>query len=132
MLIRDSLFIIMSSSYFWYSLFLAFHLCRSSLLEDLPITEDSCGSFCFPPRPQCTKTSSADLFTDTIFDSQIIARNSHGMSSSKYLKTHAFSPTVDWENKEVSSSRFVPFNLEQKDSPSLKVRYFICSLILVF
>jgi hypothetical protein len=47
---------------------------------------------------------SGNMFNDMTLAAQYIPSNSHSLGSSKYLKTHDFSPSMDWENAEVSST----------------------------
>lgn len=44
--------------------------------------------------------------------------------NSKYLKRHAFSPLVEWDNVDLTAVQFIPCNLEQIDHPPVKVRFF--------
>ncbi|KAL9386419.1 hypothetical protein Peur_019543 [Populus x canadensis] len=86
-----------------------------SLLEDQPTNENLHGSFCFSPEAECAMISADNRLTDKILDLQSILNDARGMGSSKYLKTHAFSPSASWEKDEVAASHFNPCNSEQKD-----------------
>ncbi|KAL3599596.1 hypothetical protein D5086_007514 [Populus alba] len=86
-----------------------------SLLEDQPANENLHGSFCFSPEAECAMTSADNRLTDKILDLQSILNDARGLGSSKYLKTHAFSPSASWEKDEVAASHFNLCNSEQKD-----------------
>uniref|UniRef100_A0A6M2EEX2 Protein LNK3 n=1 Tax=Populus davidiana TaxID=266767 RepID=A0A6M2EEX2_9ROSI len=86
----------------------------SSFLEDLPRNENLNGSFCFSAEAECDMASADNGFTDTMSDLQSISNDAHGMGSSKYLKTHAFSPSLSWEEGEVAASHFNQCNSDQK------------------
>ncbi|KAJ0101135.1 hypothetical protein Patl1_05702 [Pistacia atlantica] len=58
-------------------------------------------------------------------DSKSGSSDKHSIGSSKYLQTHAFSPSLGWE-EEVAASPFIPCNTKQR----LKVRYPLCLLNL--
>lgn len=104
--------------------------CRSSLLEDLPGTENFHKSFNVSPESQSGMVPADNRLTDIILDSQCISTDTHSMGSSKYLKTHAFSPSVGWVKGGVAVSQFIPRNLEHKEWPLVKVRFSICLLHL--
>ncbi|XP_021299944.1 protein LNK3-like isoform X1 [Herrania umbratica] len=91
----------------------------SPLLEDLLGSEDLQKSFCFSPENHCGRMPADYLPTDVSLDSQSISKNDHGMGSTKYLKTHAFSPLMTLE-KEISALRFKPRKSGLKNSPSVK------------
>ncbi|XP_007010825.2 PREDICTED: protein LNK3 isoform X2 [Theobroma cacao] len=91
----------------------------SSLLEDLLGSEDLQKSVCFSPEDQCGRVPADYLLTDVSLDSQTISKNEHGMGSAKYLKTHAFSPSMTLE-KEIPALRFKPRKSGLKNSPSVK------------
>jgi hypothetical protein len=112
------------------SLFLILPFCRDSLLEDLPRNEDVHKSFGFTPESQSLLLSANCLSMDMTFDSLSNSSDKHGKGSSKYLKTHAFSPSVGWEKGEVDDSSFIPCNSEQRDFLPVKVRFSIRLLIL--
>ncbi|KAL9407143.1 hypothetical protein Peur_004115 [Populus x canadensis] len=92
----------------------------SSFLEDLPRNENLNGSFCFSAEAECGMASADNRFTDTMSDLQSISNDAHGLGSSKYLKTHAFSPSLSWEEGEVAASHFNPCNSDQKDLAPVK------------
>ncbi|KAJ6961525.1 protein LNK3-like [Populus alba x Populus x berolinensis] len=92
----------------------------SSFLEDLPRNENLNGSFCFSAEAECGMASADNRFTDTMSDLQSISNDAHGMGSSKYLKTHAFSPSLSWEEGEVAASHFNQCNSDQKDLAPVK------------
>ncbi|XP_034921208.1 protein LNK3 [Populus alba] len=92
----------------------------SSFLEDLPRNENLNGSFCFSAEAECGMASADNRFTDTMSDLQSISNDAHGMGSSKYLKTHAFSPSLSWEEGEVAASHFNQCNSDQKDLALVK------------
>ncbi|KAK2634340.1 hypothetical protein Ddye_029132 [Dipteronia dyeriana] len=99
----------------------------NSLLEDLPRNEDVHKSFGFTPESQSFLLSANCHSMDMTFDSLSNSSDKHGKGSSKYLKTHAFSPSVGWEKGEVDDSSFIPCNSEQRDflpvkAPLVKVR----------
>jgi hypothetical protein len=50
------------------------------------------------------------------------ANNTTG--NSKYLKRHALSPLVGWDNRDLTAVQFIPCNLDQIDQPPVKVRFF--------
>lgn len=62
------------------------------------------------------------LLTDVSTDCQSISNNEHGLGSEKYLKTHAFSPSMNLE-KETSALRSIPSKSELKNSTTAKVRF---------
>lgn len=101
-------------------------LCRTPLLEDLPNAENFNRPLCFPPESQHSIMPENNQMKDLILDSQSISSNLFSMGSSKYLKTHAFSPSVGWDGEEVTPSYPDPCNLEQKHWPPVKVRFSIC------
>ncbi|KAF9686351.1 hypothetical protein SADUNF_Sadunf03G0149700 [Salix dunnii] len=86
-----------------------------SFLEDQPTNEDLNSPLCFSPEADCGMVSADNRLTDTILDLQSILNDERGMGSSKYVKTHAFSPSARWEKDEVAASHFNKCNSEQKD-----------------
>ncbi|XP_061997077.1 protein LNK3-like isoform X1 [Rosa rugosa] len=93
----------------------------SSLLDDLPGAENVHKSFYF------RSDSSGMLASDSIstsmnLESQSISSSVHSAGSSKYLKTHAFSPELGSEKGHTTTSQFSPCNSEQKDSPPVKAQ----------
>ncbi|KAJ6392930.1 hypothetical protein OIU77_022414, partial [Salix suchowensis] len=51
---------------------------------------------------------------------KVFRNDAHGMGSSRYLKTHAFSPSLSWEEGEVAASHFNPCNSDQRDLAPVK------------
>ena len=103
---------------------LVFHLYRSSLLEEDPSDTDNVhGSFNFFPELEYGLLPADNLLTDMILESDYDPSHLFGMARSKYLKTHAFSPSMDWGHGE-GSALHVPSNLRQNDNTPLKVRIF--------
>ncbi|KAJ9190534.1 hypothetical protein P3X46_001722 [Hevea brasiliensis] len=92
----------------------------SSLMEDPLGTENIHSSFCFEPELQNYMVRDDNISTDTMLDTQSISSEAYSMGSSKYLKTHVFSPSVDQEKCKVSALPFTPSNAERKNRPSLK------------
>ncbi|KAJ8755985.1 hypothetical protein K2173_024530 [Erythroxylum novogranatense] len=93
----------------------------SSLLEDLPGIETLDKPYCFSPGSQFEMGSPDNLVTDMILDSLSVCDSTHSMGSSRYLKTHAFSPSMSWEDDKVQSTEFPQCNSEQEDHLSAKV-----------
>ncbi|KAH7548451.1 hypothetical protein ACOSP7_031997 [Xanthoceras sorbifolium] len=91
-----------------------------SLLEDLPRNEDVHKSFSFTSESQCFLLPANSLSTDMTINSQSNSSDEHSKGSSKYLKTHAFSPSLGWEKGEVADSSFIPCNSEQRDFVPVK------------
>ncbi|GFS29671.1 hypothetical protein Acr_00g0007750 [Actinidia rufa] len=89
----------------------------SSLLEEEPTSMDNLHGF-FPELEYCLLPAD-NLLTDMIIESEYDPSHLFGMASSKYLKTHAFSPPMDWGHGDVSALH-VPHNLRQKDNTMLK------------
>ncbi|XP_024021115.1 uncharacterized protein LOC21406716 [Morus notabilis] len=88
----------------------------SSLLEDLPEIENQVKSFCFSPKSQ-RGTQSNNFLTDMTLDSENTSSGAQCLSSSRYLQTHVFSPSLGLENEDTTASKFV--SSQQKDfSPS--------------
>lgn len=107
--------------YFLVSL-LVFPFGRSSLLADQPWDEDIHKLFGVLPDN--------NHLTDMTLDSKSASSDKHSIGSSKYLQTHAFSPSMDWEEEEVDASPFIPCNSKQKHFRPLKVSYLLCLLNL--
>lgn len=82
------------------------------------------GSFNFIPEFGYGVLPTA-LLTDMVVESDYDPHPSHlfGTGSLKHVKTHAFSPSMNWEHGEV-----LPCNLRQKDDTALKVRFSVCIL----
>lgn len=92
----------------------------SSLLEEDPTGMDSLdGSFNLYPKFEHGVLPADDLLTDMIIESDYDPSHLFVMGSSKYLKTHASSPSVDWGHGDVATLH-TPRNLRQKDNPPLK------------
>ncbi|XP_031251679.1 protein LNK3 isoform X2 [Pistacia vera] len=77
----------------------------SSLLDDQPRDEDIHKLFGVLPAN--------NRLTDMTLDSKSGSSDKHSIGSSKYLQTHAFSPSVGWE-EEVAASPFIPCNTKQR------------------
>ncbi|KAF2323724.1 hypothetical protein GH714_036723 [Hevea brasiliensis] len=93
----------------------------SSLMEDPPGTENLHKSFYFEPELLNCIEGDDNISTYSILDALRISSDAYSMGSSKYLKTHAFSPSMDPEEGKVSASPpFIPSNSEQKNCPLLK------------
>lgn len=109
--------LIQLNTYFYIlvSLVLIFTICRSSLLDDLPRDEDIHKLFSVLPANNC--------LTDMTLDSKSGSSDKLSIGSSKYLQTHAFSPSMVWDQGEVAASPFTPFNSKQKYFLPLKVSY---------
>ncbi|KAG5565129.1 hypothetical protein RHGRI_001127 [Rhododendron griersonianum] len=91
----------------------------SSLLEEGPTGADNMrGSFNFIPEFGYGVLPTNNLLTDMVTESDYDPSHLFGMGSSKYVKTHAFSPSMNWGHGEVT-----PCNLRQKDDTTLKVRF---------
>lgn len=105
-------------------LILVCRYCRNSLLEDLPGTEDLYNSVGFDPESQHVLPAD-NLAADMSVDSKSHSRDAHTRGCSKYLKTHAFSPSVGWDYEEDVSSPFSSCNPQHKFL-SDKVRFSIC------
>ncbi|KAE8038440.1 hypothetical protein FH972_010951 [Carpinus fangiana] len=87
----------------------------SSLLEDLPEAESIDGSFYFSPESQCGMMPIDNLDSQSMWND---VNNTTG--NSKYLKRHASSPLVEWDNGDLTAVQFIPCNLEQIDHPPVK------------
>lgn len=85
----------------------------NSLLEDLPATEDLYNSFGFDPESQHNLTGD-NLAADMTLDSKSHSGDTHARGCSKYLKTHAFSPSVGWEYEDDVASPFSSCNSQHK------------------
>lgn len=91
----------------------------SSLLDDLPGAENVHKSFFF------RSDSSGMLATDSIstsmnLETQSISSSVHSAGSSKYLKTHAFSPELGSEKGHTTISHISPCNSERNDCSPIK------------
>lgn len=94
--------------------------CRSSLLEDLPEIENQVKSFCFSPKSQRGMQSN-NFLTDMTLDSENTSSDAQSLSSSRYLQTHVFSPSLSLENEDTTASKFV--SSQQKDFSPSKVSF---------
>ena len=103
--------------------------CRSSLHEDLPGFENLDQSFCFSPKYQRGTTEFNEYEGDMNSEFQNASSDVQSPGSSRYLKTHAFSPSLGLENDCSSDSELVEHNLEEKDIPSVEVRLSIAFAI---
>ncbi|KAK1426652.1 hypothetical protein QVD17_15329 [Tagetes erecta] len=74
----------------------------SSLLEEDP-TKDST-----KPHDNTILGNNANIIEGKMVNSQDVGRHGQSIGSSKYLKTHAFSPSTDWANGEVSTTSRMP------------------------
>uniref|UniRef100_A0A2C9UXE9 Uncharacterized protein n=1 Tax=Manihot esculenta TaxID=3983 RepID=A0A2C9UXE9_MANES len=100
--------------YKWILYIYIFHVLRSSLVEDTPGTENLHKSFCFETELLNCMVGDDIILTDSILDA-------YSLGSSKYLKTHAFSPSMDPEGGKIPAAPlFIPSNSEQKNCPLLK------------
>lgn len=70
-----------------------------------------------------------NILRNTMLDTQSVSSDAYSMGSSKYLKTHAFSPSVDQEKGKVSALAFTPSNSKQKNWPLLEVRFSTCLVL---
>ncbi|XP_015581370.1 protein LNK3 [Ricinus communis] len=84
----------------------------SSLIEDLPRTENVQDSFCFEPELENDMVHGDSILTDMNLDTPSISSDTQSVGSSKYLKIHAFSPSM--EKEKISGLQFVPCNSEEK------------------
>ncbi|CAK9133667.1 unnamed protein product [Ilex paraguariensis] len=76
----------------------------SSLLEeDVTGSDYLHGSFGFYSKFQESMMPDDTFLTDMTLESQYNPSHLYGPRSSEYLKTHAFSPPMGWENKEVAT-----------------------------
>ncbi|XP_062174279.1 protein LNK3 isoform X1 [Alnus glutinosa] len=87
----------------------------SSLIEDLPEAESADGSFYFSPESKCDMMQIDNLDSQSMWND---ANNTTG--NSKYLKRHALSPLVGWDNRDLTAVQFIPCHLDQIDQPPVK------------
>ncbi|KAF3434266.1 hypothetical protein FNV43_RR25369 [Rhamnella rubrinervis] len=92
----------------------------SSMLDDLPGAENPNESFCFSPESPCDMMESNNLPRDMTLDSQSFTSSVHSVGSSRYLKTHAFSPSVGLEKGDITASEFNACDSDQNDFPQMK------------
>lgn len=91
-------------------------------MEDTPGTENLHKSFCFETELLNCMVGDDIILTDSILDA-------YSLGSSKYLKTHAFSLSMDPEGGKIPAAPlFIPSNSEQKNCPLLKVSFFTNSV----
>ncbi|KAF5733650.1 hypothetical protein HS088_TW16G00090 [Tripterygium wilfordii] len=90
-----------------------------SFLEDLPRTENPRKSFCCSPESEYNSVLVDNFSKDMIVDSRSFSSDEHSIGSSKYLKTHAFSPAVGWKRK-ANDSEFMPSSSEQNDCTTIE------------
>lgn len=76
--------------------------CSSSLLEEDPTKGST------EPQDNTILGNNANVFEGEMENSQYVGRHGQSIGSSKYLKTHAFSPSTDWANGEVSTTSGMP------------------------
>lgn len=82
----------------------------SSLLEEDP-TQDSTES-----RGNAYLDNNASIFEGEMVNSLNIGSRGQSIGSSKYLKTHAFSPSTDWVNREASTTCQMPKNTSDENT----------------
>ncbi|XP_071690183.1 protein LNK3-like isoform X2 [Rutidosis leptorrhynchoides] len=73
-----------------------------SLLEEDPSKRSS------GPHDNTIIGNNVNIFNDEMLSSQNIDGDEQSLSSSKYLKTHAFSSSTDWGNAEASTTYHMP------------------------
>ena len=88
----------------------------------MPGSEDLHNLFSSSPEYQYGRMPADYLPTDVSSDCQSISNNEHGLESGKYLKTHAFSPSMNLE-KEIPALRIIPCKSDLKNSLTVKVRF---------
>ncbi|KAI3742862.1 hypothetical protein L1987_60560 [Smallanthus sonchifolius] len=74
----------------------------SSLLEEDPAKDST------DPRDNTILGNNANIVEGEMVNSQHVGRHGQSIGSSRYLKTHAFSPSTDWANGEVSTTYQMP------------------------
>lgn len=65
---------------------------------------------------------SDNLPSDMTLDSQSFTSSVHSVGSSRYLQTHAFSPSVGFEKGDITASESNACDSERNDCPQMKVR----------
>lgn len=76
-----------------------YDICRSSLLEeDNSSTDHLHGSSSYSAKSNYSMLS-ADNYL-----SEFMPSHTYGMGSSRYLKTHDFSPSAEWNNADIATS----------------------------
>lgn len=74
----------------------------SSLLEeDDTCTDDLNGSSNLSAKSNYSNMAADNFLSEMMLDSQYVPSHTFGIGSSNYLQTHAFSPTMEWENEEI-------------------------------
>ncbi|XP_065867428.1 protein LNK3-like [Euphorbia lathyris] len=89
----------------------------SSLIEDVPGNEEFYNSYSMEPEMQSDMLDCDTFSADMMLNTKSTSIDSHSMGSSKYLKTHAFSPS-DQENGRVSTPQC---NSQLTHCPSVKI-----------
>ncbi|PON98736.1 hypothetical protein TorRG33x02_053510 [Trema orientale] len=92
----------------------------SSLLEDLPGIENLDKSFCSSPKSQFGVMKSDNILKDMTLNSQNTSSDVQSLGSSRYLKTHAYSPPLGSRQEGSTASKFVAHNSQQKDFPPVQ------------
>ncbi|GKD20554.1 LNK3-like protein isoform X2, partial [Tanacetum coccineum] len=87
------------------------HFYSSSLLEEEDPTKDSTES-----HGNAYLDNNASIFEDEMVNSHNIGSRGQSIGSSKYLKTHAFSPSTDWVNREASTTCQMPKNTSYENT----------------
>lgn len=100
------------------------------MLEDLPEAENPNESFYFSPESPSDMMQSDNLPREMTVDTQSFTSNVHSARSSRYLKTHAFSPSLGVEERDISGSEFNACDSERKGCPQTKVSFSICFYLL--
>lgn len=95
------------------------------MLEDLPGIENLDRSFCSSPESQCGVMKSNNLLKDETLDSQNTSSDVQSLGCSRYLKTHAYSPSFGCGKEDSTASKFAGGNSQQKDFPLAQVRFSI-------
>nr|GEV95338.1 reverse transcriptase domain-containing protein [Tanacetum cinerariifolium] len=83
----------------------------SSLLEEEDPTKDSTET-----HGNAYLDNNASIFEDEMVNSHNIGSRGQSIGSSKYLKTHAFSPSTDWVNREASTTCQMPKNTSYENT----------------
>ncbi|WCJ39197.1 Protein LNK3 [Euphorbia peplus] len=86
----------------------------SSLMEDMPGNEEFYNSYSMDPEMKEDMLDCDTISGDLVLNTKNTSADSHSMGSSKYLKTHAFSPSSDQERSHVSAPQ------QQKHCSSVK------------
>jgi len=86
----------------------------SSLLEDDPTKGST------QPHANTIAGNNAGIIEGEMVNSQYVGRHGQGIGSSKYLKTHAFSPSTDWANGEASTAFQMPKQYTSNNESSME------------